>query len=98
MASKAAYQRLCQKGYPLERCAYNRNDALENDDDVAGLAEILRSVKDSKGKPAKFTLNNIVANPDFDRIKASGFQAYYYEPFVATLRRYPHSERVMNIY
>jgi len=98
MTSKETFCRLSQKGYPIDSCPYNRNDALENNEDVAGLAEILHSVKDRQGRPARFTLNNIVANPDFDRIKGTDFQAYFYEPFPTTLLRYANSDRVMEIY
>ena len=98
MASKETYCRLSQKGYHIDSCPYNRNDALENNEDVAGLAEILHSVKDRQGQPVRFTLNNIVANPDFDRIKGTDFQAYFYEAFPTTLLRYTNSDRVMEIY
>ncbi len=98
MASKEAYERLRKKGYPVDSCIYNRNDALECDDDVSALAEVLCSVKDSLGRPAIFTLNNIVANPDFGRIRASNFQAYFFEPFTATLDRYWQSNKVMDLY
>lgn len=98
MASKEAYSRLSQKGYPIDSCPYNRNDALEDNDDMTGLAEVLQGVKDSQDKPARFTLNNIVANPDFDRIKGAVFQAYFYEQFTTTLGRYANSDRVMEVY
>ena len=98
MASNKAYERLRKKGYPLDQCAYNRNDALESNDDLRGLMEVLHRVKDKNGRPAKFTINNIVANPDFQRIRESKFQRYFYEPFTTTLRSYPHTNQVMELY
>jgi hypothetical protein len=98
MASKAAYERLEKKGYPVAGCPFNRNDALENNADMQLFAEALLSVRDSKDRPAKFTLNNIVANPDFERIRESGFTRYSHEPFTETLARYPDSDRVLDQY
>ncbi|HOW32055.1 MAG TPA: hypothetical protein PLP88_10825, partial [Bacteroidales bacterium] len=40
------------------------------------------------GKPAKMTPITNVANPDFDKIKATGFSQYYNEPFTVTLEKY----------
>lgn len=98
MASKGAYRRLLKKGYPVDQCAYNSNDALESNEDLESLMEVLDSVKDKNGNPAKFTLNNIVANPDFQKIKESEFQNYFHELFTTTLRRYSDTERVIDLY
>jgi len=98
MASKAAYERLEKKGHPVAGCPFNRNDALENNTDMQLLAETLSSVRDSRNRPAKFTLNNIVANPHFEQIRQSGFAQYYFELFTDTLARYPDSDRVLEYY
>lgn len=70
--------------------SYDQLDTLASESDLTALIETLHSVRDSSGKPAVITLDTIVANPDFERIKASGYQEYYYEPFTETLKRYPH--------
>lgn len=98
MKSPEAYKRLLAKGYPVNQCVYNRNDTLENNDDLQFLLEILASVKDKNGKNCLFTLNNVVANPHFERIKKNNFQQYYYEPFTETLKRYPNHDKVLNLY
>lgn len=98
MASRAAFDRLKKKGHPVEVCPYNQYDALENDEDIQLFAETLLSVKDSQGRPAKFTLNNIVANPDFPKIRECGFERYFHEPFTETLARYPRTDRVLDHY
>lgn len=38
-----------------------------------------------------------MTNPNFDLIKADGFEKYYYESFTDTLKRYPKSENVLNL-
>ena len=78
--------------------SYDSLDTLASNDDMELLMEVLSSVKDAKGKPAKMTLNCCVANPDFEKIKESSFQEYFYEPFTETLKRYPHHDRAFNLW
>lgn len=98
MPSKNVYSILLQKGYSVDKCPYNTFDSLENNEDLEKLIAVLLSVKDAKGNPVKFTLNNIVANPDFDKIRDSGYEKYYYEPFNETLKKYSNTDRVMPLY
>lgn len=98
MASQESYNRLLKKGYPVDQCIYNLNDSLESNEDLIGLMEVLDSVKDINGNPAKMTMNNIVANPDFERIEASGYSEYHYEPFTKTLTTYKNSDKVLELY
>lgn len=97
MYDKAAYNQLLKKGYPVDTCPYNSNDRIESNEDVSILAEALLKHKDHQDKPAKFTLNNIVANPDFDKIQASDFQEYHYETFQTTLSRYKDADQVVDL-
>jgi hypothetical protein len=98
MSSKEAFQALLKKGYPVDQCAYNRLDALESNEDLSCLFEVLTSVRDSCGNPAILTANNIVANPDFDKIREADYRQYFYEPFTETLKKYPAHDRVMQLY
>ena len=72
---------------------YDRIDTLASNEDLTRLIEVLSSVKDANGNPAILTMNCVTANPDFEKIKESGFQTYYYEKFTDTLKRYPHHDR-----
>lgn len=98
MASKEAYNILLNSGYPIDQCPYNKNDALESNEDLEMLFEVLSSVKDKNGNHAIMTANTVVANPDFEKIKKSDFQEYYYEPFTETLKHYPKHNRVFDLY
>lgn len=98
MPSEEVYKELVKKGYDVDKCPYNKYDGLESNEDLQQLMEVLLSVKDFNGNPAKFTMNNIVANPDFNRIKDSGFVKYYYEPFNETLKNYSNTDNVMQLY
>jgi hypothetical protein len=98
MRSSADYHYFLKKGFAVDQCPYNRNDALESNADLEGLFDVLTSVSDKNDNHAKFTANNIVANPDFEKIKADDFQSYAYEPFITTLTRYPRREIVTELY
>jgi hypothetical protein len=88
MPSSTVYKRLLNAGIPVDKHRYNKYDTIEDKDDLEQLFDLLLSVKDKRGNPAVFTPITIVANPDFRKIKDSGFTQYYYEKFTDTLARY----------
>ena len=98
MSSKEAFNSLLKKGYPVDQCPYNKHDALESNQDLEMLFDVLNSVKGNDGNPVILTANNIVANPDFEKIKKSNFNEYHFEPFTETLKHYPEHDRVMDLY
>ena len=77
---------------------YARFDCLESNDDMAQLFETLTSIKDCVGNYPVITANTIVANPDFQKIRESNFNEYYFEPFTETLQRYFQHDKVFNFY
>ena len=83
-----AYQNLKNAGIPMDETRFTRCDTLADKEDLLKLFDTLTSVKDSKQNFACFTPLAIVANPDFERIEASGWKEYYREPFTRTLDRY----------
>lgn len=87
-----------QKGFDFKNQPFNRFDALESNDDLSSLLEVLSRHKDRQGRFAVLTALMNVANPDFEAIERSDFQSYHYEPFTETLRRYPNHHRVFEIY
>ncbi|MDO9554920.1 hypothetical protein [Rhodonellum sp.] len=98
MASKASFNRLEKKGYRVSRLHFDRFDSLESNGDVGRLLELLSVYRDRSGAPAKFTMNMIMGNPDFDRIRTTGFEKYYHEPFYQTLKRFSDKDEVMDLY
>ena len=90
MPSKEVYDYLLKNGYRVNERLYERYDALASREDLEALFEVLERVKDKNNKPAIITANSVVANPDFDKIRKSGFQAYHYELFYETLSKYNH--------
>ena len=92
MPSRKVFEELTALGVDLtsgEGYCYNRYDSLATVDDLSALFELLASTKGGDGKPAVLTAVSVVANPDFDRIRASHYQEYHYEVFTETLTRYP---------
>jgi len=92
-ADRQAYDRLVAAGYALDAMPYGV-DALETDEDLERLFDVLQGVGDSRGRPACLTANMIMANPDFERIRESGFTRYAYEPSHVTLSRRPERRGV----
>lgn len=93
MPSRAVYERCLRAGYPVDQIAYERYDAPLSNDDLEYLFELLTSFSDHTGAHPIITANCLVANPDFDKIEASGFEQYHYELITETFRQYPRHDR-----
>ena len=92
MPSNEAFAELEDLGIDLssgDGYRYNRYDSLATADDLGGLFDVLSSVKGVDGRPAAVTAVSVVANPDFDKIRSTGYREYHYETFTETLKRYP---------
>lgn len=98
MSSPEAFERLHKAGIPVDRSHYNRFDGLESNDDLSLLMDTLSAFRDASGRPPVITGVNVVANPDFERIRAEDFRQYYYEPYTRTLERYPAHDRVAELW
>ena len=99
MPSRDVQKELQSKGYYFfDHIGYDRYDTLASNEDLEMLIEALSSVKDCEGNPAKLTMNCVVANPDFAKIRQTGFQEYHYELFTETSKRYPHHDRSFSLW
>ncbi len=98
MPSVDVFNKLKNAGIPLENSAYCKFDSLESNSDLECLFEILLKFKDIHGNHPVITANTVVANPDFEKIKASEFNQYNFEPFTETLTKYPNREKVFDYY
>jgi hypothetical protein len=88
---------LAAHGYDLEHSCYS-NDALETDEDLEALFDVLDKYRDRRGRPACITGNMVMANPDFDAIRKNGFQRYIYEPVRKTLDRFLERRKVAQLW
>lgn len=98
VASSQAREKLKTQGFNMDSNRFNRFDVLESDADMESLFDVLSKHKDNAGNPAVFTALTNVANPDFEKIKASGFTQYYYQPFSETLKSYHQHANVYSLY
>lgn len=98
MASKSAFENLKYAGIAVDKNHYNSNDALESNTDLERLMEVLSGHKDKTGRAPVITGANIVANPDFEKIKENNFEVYFYEPFTETCKKYPEHNNIINLW
>lgn len=97
MPSKKTYNFFLKNGIPIDRSYYNKVDALESENDLSLLFETLSKFIDKNKNPPVFTANTVLANPDFDKIRESGFQKYHYELFTETYKRYPQHQNCFKL-
>jgi hypothetical protein len=98
MPSRQVYDTLKNEGYKVDKDPFLKYDSLASESDLTNLFEVLTSVKDANGNHPKITANTIVANPDFEKIRATDFSTYYFEPFTKTLSRYPEHDGSFNLW
>lgn len=94
MPSKQSVETLKMKGFKIDQCAYMQNDCLESNEDM----EVLLNFLESKIIKPVITANFLTANPDFDKIRQSNFENYYYESLDITLSKYPNHDNVRNLW
>ena len=88
MPSKKKYQSLIKRGIKVD---YNNNwflDCLESGEDLQILFSIISKYKDPKNNYPLFTMNTVMGNPDFEKIKESKFETFYHEHFFNSYKRY----------
>ena len=95
---KDAYKALKNKGLNVDSKRYNQVDTLESNDDLELLFDVLNSVKDKNGKSAKFTPMCLLGNSDFDKINDSDFRVYHFQPLADTIKEYPQSNRLLELW
>lgn len=88
MPSADAYERLIAAGLNIGSARYDRYETIETKEDLEQMFEVLDEVRDQHNKPAVMTAVSSMTNPDFEKIRSSGFNEYYYERFTDTLKRY----------
>ena len=98
MSSLEAFNNLLKAGMKEDRNHYNTFDSLESNKDLECLFETLSKFRDKNGRHPVMTGVNVVANPNFEKIKENGYTHYVYEPYTETLKRYPAHDRVYELW
>ena len=73
MSNKKDWDELLKIGYPVNKRPYERFDTLESSEDLLALFEVLSKHYDCRGNHPVITANMLMANPDFEKIKNSGY-------------------------
>jgi hypothetical protein len=87
--SKESWNLLKAEGIPLDSNYFSKFDCLESKEDLDALFNLLSGIIDQNGVSLCITANALVANPNFEAIKASDFKNYHYELITDTYQRYP---------
>jgi hypothetical protein len=88
MSSVDAFNKLKKSGIDVDKNHYNSNDALESNADMEMLMEVLSKHKDATNRNVVMTGINIVANPNFEKIRENEFTEYVYESYVETCKNF----------
>ena len=51
------------------------------------MINLFDEIENKTGKKPKITLNYVMANPDFQKIRESGYKEYFFEKFTETYKR-----------
>lgn len=98
MPSKKVYNQCLSAGYKVDANLYEKYDSLASEDDLELLFGLLLKYKDKNNNHPVFTANCVTANPDFDKIRESNFQTYYYQSIEDTFKEYPKHNNNMNLW
>jgi hypothetical protein len=96
--SVSVAEELQQSGIDLGSNPFNTLDSLETEEDLTTLFDLLSRFKDFKGNNPVITANCIVANPDFEKVKASGFTEYHWESVEDTYAKNPSSKKAQSLF
>lgn len=97
MPSKEVYKKLIDHNIEVDTLHIDKLDAVESQDDLNALFNTLENFKDREGNSAVLTAYHVVANPNFEKIKASDKNEYFYETILETYKRHPHTKQVPNL-
>lgn len=96
MPSKAVYDLMLKKGYPVDIRPFEKYDTLESSEDLELLFNVLSEYKDSNGNSPILTANFIMTNPDFAKIRNTNFGEYHGENFTETYKKYFGNQDALN--
>lgn len=95
---KQACTSLKLKGLNVNSIHYDTVESVESNEDLEKLFDLLLNFKDKNGKHPVFTPMCIMGNPDFEKIKASDYQQYYFQPLHETIAEYPKSDKIIDLW
>jgi hypothetical protein len=97
MPSKEAYNKFLLQNIKVNESSFDKYDSLETVEDLKALFATLSKFSDKKGNPAVLTAYQVVANPDFDKIKKSGMKEYFFETVDETYSKNKDSKGALEL-
>ena len=94
--NKVSRELLQKKGIDMISNPHSLYDTLERLEDLVALEMVLNGVEKNYQKKVKITANFITTNPDFENIKKSKFENYFFEPFDKTYFRRDGHHKVLD--
>jgi hypothetical protein len=88
MPNRTAWEQLLAVGIRVDQSRYDRLDCLENRDDFQALMNLISAHRDANGRPATFTFNTVMGNPDFQAIESDGFENFHHQHLFDSYRHY----------
>lgn len=88
MPGRKAFDALLSGGIRVDQSRYDRLDCLENCGDFEALLEVIERHRDKSGRPAVFTFNTVMGNPDFERIEQDKFEVFHHQHLFESYRDY----------
>lgn len=97
MQSHSHWKDLKSKNIDVTSNPFNHFDTVEKDSDIEELMEMFEQIKKETGKTVKFTMNFVMANPNFEKIESDQFTTYSYLPIEYTYQEYSDSGNVLTL-
>lgn len=97
MPNKKTYQNLKQTRLASSLSLYDSLDSLEHREDFNFMLNVADSIKDCENNPLVFTLNTVMQNPNFKKIKESGYNQFFGTCFFESYKDY-YSEDVEDLW
>ena len=98
MPSAETFRKLVNRGVRVDHCPYTSYDALASEQDLEDLFSVLTEFRDRNRNHPAITANVVMMNPDYGRIRSSGFREYFGVPFTETLKKYPAHARSFSLW
>lgn len=95
--SKKVLEKLQNNGFDMTTNPFNMYDALETEDDLTSLFDLLNNYKDKYGNSPIITANFIIANPHFEKIENSNYQEYFFECVDDTYQRFNETSKSFSL-
>jgi hypothetical protein len=98
IVSTGQQEELKRASIDIDGNRFNQFDSLENESDILALYKVLRKHKNTAGKNPLLTLVSNVANPNYEAIKRSKYENYFFKSNVELFSETHNRKNVPSLY